>query len=278
VSDVETPAKIGRVLAIAGSDSGGGAGIQADLKTVTAHGGFAASALTAVTVQNTMGVEDVHMLPTDLVVAQVRSVLDDIGADVIKTGMLGTKETVSAVSELLAEVSEDIPIVCDPVVAAKGGERLMSDEVIEEMKRRLLLHVRVITPNIMEAEILTRLSIENVDDMKRAGERMLSFGCEATVIKGGHLKGDMVRDVLVSFDGDAIFESPRLQSRNTHGTGCVLAAAIAANMASGQEVEEAIRNARTYVRKAIELAPGFGQGHGPMHLGWTATPPRGEGE
>jgi hydroxymethylpyrimidine/phosphomethylpyrimidine kinase len=258
---------IGRVLIIAGSDSGGGAGIQADIKTVTALGGFAMTAVTAITVQNTLGVTGIHPIPLDLVSAQARAVLDDIGADTIKTGMLGTVQMVETVSGLIDAYSA-IPAIIDPVMIAKGGHPLLEAKGIAAIRDLLVPRATLLTPNAPEAAALTGLSVESLDDLRRAGEALLKLGAKAILMKGGHLAGDRVTDLLVTLDGETLFEGPRIQTRHTHGTGCTLASACATGLAQGLTLPEAVRRARAYVVEAMRTAPGLGQGHGPLNHGW----------
>jgi len=257
---------LGRVLIIAGSDSGGGAGVQADIKTVTALGGYAATAITAVTVQNTLGVTGVHAIPLDVIEAQARAVLDDIGADVIKTGMLGDAATVALVARLLEEFA--IPAVIDPVMVAKGGASLLAAEAVVMVRDRLVPRATLLTPNAPEAEALTGLTVTTTDDLRRAGDALLAMGARAVLMKGGHVDGDRVVDVLMTADGETVFEGERIKSRNTHGTGCTLASACAAGIAQGLPLPAAVARAWDYVHEAMLRAPGFGAGHGPLDHGW----------
>ena len=257
---------LGRVLTIAGSDSGGGAGVQADIKTVTALGGYAASAITAVTVQNTLGVTGVHPVPLEVIEAQVRAVLDDIGADVIKTGMLGDAVTVDLVAGLLEAFA--IPAVIDPVMVAKGGASLLAAEAVGRVRDRLVPCAALLTPNAPEAEALTGLTVATTDDLRRAGEALLAMGAKAVLMKGGHVAGDRVVDVLMTADGETIFEGERIAGRHTHGTGCTLASACATGIAQGLPLPAAVARAWDYVHEAILRAPGFGAGHGPLDHGW----------
>jgi len=254
-----------RVLIIAGSDSGGGAGIQADIKTCAAFGAYAATAITAVTAQNTIGVQKVEALSAEMVGAQIDSVLSDIGADVIKIGMVANQEIIDVVAEKLDDVSAYI--VLDPVMVATSGDKLLEDGAINAMKEKLIPLCDVITPNVPEAEILTGLKIEDVDDLGKAGAKLLEMGAYAAVMKGGHLDGKMVVDVLVSEDENAVMTAPRIRSKHTHGTGCTLASAIAANMALGAPLDEAVNIAREFVFEAIRSAPKLGAGHGPLNHG-----------
>ncbi|VAV87464.1 Hydroxymethylpyrimidine phosphate kinase ThiD [hydrothermal vent metagenome] len=254
-----------RILSIAGSDSGGGAGVQADIKTITALGGYAASAITAITAQNTLGVSQIEILSPALVRAQIIAVLDDIGADMIKIGMLGSADMVVMVAETLR--NQGIPIVLDPVMVAKGGADLVCKSAIASLAKNLLPQASLVTPNIPEAQILSGIKIKTLADQRAAAEKLLTLGPQAVLVKGGHLPGDILRDVLLWQTGEAIFEGKRLQTRHTHGTGCTLASAIATYLAQGLQLEEAVRLARKYLQNAIANAPGFGAGHGPLDHG-----------
>ncbi len=260
---------IGRVLIIAGSDSGGGAGIQADIKTVTALGGYAMTAVTAITVQNTLGVHGVHAIPLEIVAAQMREVLEDIGADVLKTGMLGTAETVETVARAIDDFASEIPLVVDPVMIAKGGHALLEPGAIDTVRALMLPRAALVTPNAPEAEALTGTAVTDLDGQKRAGEKLLALGAHAALVKGGHIDGPLLRDVLVSDAGFTVLESPRIATRATHGTGCTLASAIAVKLAQGERLEAAVRAAREYLLEAIRRAPVLGAGHGPLDHGWT---------
>jgi hydroxymethylpyrimidine/phosphomethylpyrimidine kinase len=255
------------VLTIAGSDSGGGAGIQADIKTITALGGYAMTAITAITVQNTLGVSDVFPIPPKIVRAQIDAVLSDLGADVLKIGMLGDAATIEVVAEAIKEYAA--PLVLDPVMIAKGGAKLLADDAVDALIAKLLPRAFVVTPNAPEAERLTGMTVNDVDSQQRAGERLLELGAQAALIKGGHIDGPEVRDVLVTKNGVEIFASPRIETKATHGTGCTLASAIATHLAHGAVLDLAVLWARDYLMAAIEHAPGFGAGHGPVNHGWT---------
>jgi len=257
---------LGRVLIIAGSDSGGGAGVQADIKAVTAMGGYAATAITAITVQNTLGVHGVHPLPLDLIEAQARAVLDDIGADAIKTGMLGSREVVERVAAILD--SSAAPAVVDPVMVAKGGQSLLADDAVGAVKALMIPRAALLTPNAPEAEALTGLDVSDLDGQRRAGEFLLGLGAKAVLMKGGHIPGETVVDVLVTPTGETLLEGPRVDTRHTHGTGCTLASACAAGLAKGLPLETAVAEAWAYVAEAIRRAPGLGGGHGPLDHGW----------
>ena len=253
---------IARVLIVAGSDSGGGAGIQADVKTVTMLGGYAATAVTALTVQNSLGVSGILPVPPAFVQAQMRAVIDDIGADIVKIGMLGSAAMIAAVADVLADSS--MPVVLDPVMVAKGGAALLDDSAHRAMIDRLLPLAAVLTPNIPELVTLTGRTIETEADAVAAGRELVSTGVCAVLVKGGHLDGDEVIDWLLTPDFEQRFTAPRIHSRHTHGTGCTLASAIATALAQGQTLSDAVAQARTYVRTAIKAAPGLGAGHGPL--------------
>lgn len=257
----------GRVLVIAGSDSGGGAGIQADIKTVTMLGGYAATAVTAITVQNTLGVTGVTPIPVDVIEAQGRVVLDDIGADAIKTGMLGDVETVETVARLIDHAG-GVPSVIDPVMIAKGGAALLPPRALSAITSLLVPRSALLTPNAPEAATLTGLVTETTDDLRRAGEALLAMGAKAVMMKGGHVAGEHVVDVLMWPGGEAVFEGARIDTRHTHGTGCTLASACATGLAQGLPLRDAVARAWAYVREALLRAPGFGAGHGPLDHGW----------
>jgi len=259
----------GRVLIIAGSDSGGGAGIQADIKAVTCLGGFAATAITALTAQNTLGVSGIHEVPSDFVTAQMEAVLSDIGADCIKTGMLASAAIVEAVAEALVVLAPDVPLVLDPVMVAKGGAALLADSAAGALATRLIPRARLLTPNIPEAEVLLGRAIPDLAAMERAAADLLALGPRAVLLKGGHMEGDLLVDVLADGDGLRRFTGRRIASRSTHGTGCTLASAIACGLAQGLALDAAVARARAYVVKAIETAPGLGRGHGPLNHGHT---------
>jgi hydroxymethylpyrimidine/phosphomethylpyrimidine kinase len=261
----------GRVLIVAGSDSGGGAGIQADIKAVTMLGGYAATAIAALTVQNTLGVSDVLAVPPAFVQAQMRAVLGDIGVDVVKTGMLGDAAMVTAVADVLAAYPP-VPIVIDPVMVAKGGARLLDEAAVGAVKARLLPIATLLTPNTPELEALTGRTIRSETDAVAAGRALVEAGARAVLVKGGHLEGDEVADWLLGAEGEHRFASPRLATRHTHGTGCTLASAIACGLAKGQPLLDAVVAARAYVQSAIRAAPGLGQGHGPLGHNFAVTP------
>jgi hydroxymethylpyrimidine/phosphomethylpyrimidine kinase len=256
-------------LTIAGSDSGGGAGIQADLKTFAAHGVFGTSAITAVTAQNTLGVVCWQALPADLVTAQIEAVIGDIGADAVKIGMLATAAIVEAVAAAIRAL--DLPqVVVDPVMIAKGGDRLLDPDAVAALAE-LLPTAHVVTPNVPEAEVLAGISVRSVEDMRHAGERILRLGPRVVLVKGGHLEGPDSIDVVCTASGTFEIRRPRILTRHTHGTGCTLSSAIAANLALGLADREAIEAARDYLDGAIRHAPGLGSGHGPLNHFWRAV-------
>jgi len=258
---------LGRVLIVAGSDSSGGAGIQADLKTVGALGGYGATAITAITVQDTLGVHQVQPLSPVLMTAQARVVLDDIGADCFKLGMLGDRAMAEAVADLL-DAYPDIPAVVDPVMVAKGGAALSEQGAVPTMIARLLPRAALFTPNAPEAAVLTGLVIETTEDLQRAGEVLLGMGARAVLMKGGHVEGPRVIDLLMTPRSEVRFESGRIVTRHTHGTGCTLSSACATGLAQGLGLEAAVARARDYLLGAILHAPGLGAGHGPLNHAW----------
>ena len=255
------------VLTIAGSDSGGGAGIQADIKTISALGCFAASASTAITVQNTVGVTGIHSVPAEIVRDQIKAVMDDIGPDVIKIGMIHTKELAIIIAETLRQYPT-VPVIFDPVMAATSGDKLIESETIAALQEYLFPLATVVTPNIDEATILSGLMIRNVDDMKEASHRILQTGCKAVLLKGGHLKGETVFDLYIDQSGkELLFKSDYIPTHNVHGTGCTLSAAIASYRAIGYAIEEAVQHAHIYIHEAIEHGKDVktGNGHGPLN-------------
>jgi hydroxymethylpyrimidine/phosphomethylpyrimidine kinase len=258
----------GRVLAIGGSDSGAGAGVQADLKTVMALGGYATTAITAITVQDTRAVHAVFPVPADVVEAQARAALDDIGADALKCGMLGSRAAVEAVARLLEGPAAGIPAVIDPVLKSTSGRDLFEPEAVAALKTLLLPGAALVTPNMPEAEALTGLAVASLDDRRRAAEALLRVGAGAVLIKGGHAPGPRVIDLLLTPDGETLFEGERIETRHTHGTGCTLAAASACGLAMGLPLAEAVAEAWAFTAEAIRRAPGLGRGHGPLDHGW----------
>ena len=258
---------VARVLTIAGSDSGGGAGIQADLKTITALGGFGMSVITALTAQNTLGVHGIHEIPTAFIEQQFDAVATDIGVDAAKTGMLSSSEIMEVVAKKIEQYGIK-KLVVDPVMVAKGGAMLIREEAKKTLINRLLPLACVITPNIPEAEKLTGMTIATIEEMEKAARAIHRMGATNVFLKGGHLSGDAL-DIL--YDGSAFhcFTSERIDTKNTHGTGCTTSAAIATGLAQGMDVYEAVRRAKEYITAAIRASFSIGSGHGPTnHMAW----------
>ncbi|MCH5174109.1 MAG: bifunctional hydroxymethylpyrimidine kinase/phosphomethylpyrimidine kinase [Bacteroidales bacterium] len=254
-----------KVLAIAGSDSGGGAGIQADIKSISATGSYAATAITAVTVQNTLGVEAVHPVPVEIISAQIRCVLSDIGADAVKIGMLHSAEVVLAVRDALSSVPN---IVLDPVMVSTSGHRLIEDAAVQTLAEELLPLARVITPNIPEAEILAGVKIRSQEELPSIARRLSCGGRVSVLMKAGHLTDDRLVDVFYNAEDDRIIELPseRIHTPNTHGTGCTLSSAFASYIAQGLGLDDAARAAKDYIAGAIASGARYelGHGHGPV--------------
>ena len=250
-------------MTIAGSDSGGGAGIQADLKAFAAMGVYGASVVTAITAQNTMQVTAVHEVPVDVITAQIRAVLSDMGADAVKTGMLSSNSIIETVADEL-ESSGVEQLVVDPVMVAKSGDSLLRTDAVEALKSRLLPLATVVTPNIPEAEVLTGASIQTREDSRRAAEAVHGMGPRVVVVKGGHLAGPPT-DLFYDGEGFRELHAPRIDTKNTHGTGCTFASAIAAGLAKGLGPWDAVVQAKTFITEAIQNAYPVGQGHGPVN-------------
>lgn len=263
MADVPASTALVRVLTIAGSDPSGGAGIQADIKTITALGGYAMAAITALTAQNTQGVKGVYPVPADFVAQQVQLCLEDIGVDAVKTGMLYDADIIAAIAVLLKQYP--VTLVLDPVMIAKGGAPLLQKQAVHALKAHLLPQAFLVTPNIPEAVALTGIAIYNQTDAEKAAKVLLAMGAKNVLIKGGHGAGETLVDVLVTADGVQAFPVPRIDSRHTHGTGCTLASAIATRLAQGKAMSQAVQQAQAYVQRAILQAPGFGKGHGPLN-------------
>jgi len=251
-------------LTIAGSDSGGGAGIQADLKTFSALGVYGMSVLTSITAQNTIGVQGVHDLPPDFVGLQIDSVMQDIGADAVKTGMLSNAQIIKIVSKKIKEYQVR-NLVIDPVMITKGGDRLLREDAVKELKEDLIPLAIVVTPNFSEAEVLSGLRIQNIEDMKEAAREIYKLGAKNVLVKGGHLLSEEAIDLLYNGQTFSEFKAERIDTKNTHGTGCTLSSAIAAELAKGKEVEEAIKIAKRYITLAIKNSLTIGHGHGPLN-------------
>lgn len=268
------PGRYARVLSIAGSDSGGGAGIQADLKTIAAHGCYGMTAITALTAQNTQGVRAVHPVPVAHLVQEMDAVADDIGVDAVKTGMLATPEVVRAVVAAIQRHAWT-QVVVDPVMVATSGDMLMAEETVSVIVETLFPCATLVTPNLDEAECLLGQRITEVAQLLPAAQRLIGLGARAVLLKGGHLPGNEVVDLLLTADGHHLhLASPRIASVNVHGTGCTLSAAIACQLALGQPLPQAVRAARSYILQAIETgaAVRMGQGHGPLNHGFAPSP------
>jgi hydroxymethylpyrimidine/phosphomethylpyrimidine kinase len=265
-----------RVLSIAGSDSGGGAGIQADLKTFSALGCYGMTAITAITAQNTVGVRAIHSIPVDMLRAQIDAVVEDIGVDAVKIGMLATPEAVEAVADAIRFHSLR-HVVLDPVMVATSGDRLIAPQTADFLVRELFPLATVVTPNLDEAALLLGRSIDGIDALEEAAQGLLALGARGIVLKGGHLPGDWVVDLLALRDGTRKrLESARIHTHNGHGTGCTLSSAIAAQLALGQNLPQAVESARGYILGAIAAGAVVrtGHGHGPLNHGFAPVPQR----
>ena len=256
--------RIPTAMTIAGSDSGGGAGIQADLKTFAALGVYGTSAITAITAQNTLGVTAIHEVPVEIIAAQIDAILTDIGADAVKTGMLSSSAIIETVAREL-ERHGVTRLVVDPVMVAKDGKRLLQEDAVDALRTRLLPLAAVVTPNVPEAEVLAGITIRTPEDAREAARKIVALGAKSVVVKGGHLSGTHATDLF--YDGKEFREytAQRLDTKNTHGTGCTFASAIAAGLAKGLPLPEAIAQAKTYVTDAIRASLAIGSGHGPLN-------------
>jgi len=257
-----------RVLTIAGSDSGGGAGIQADLKTFSALGCYGMSVITALTAQNTKGVTGIHPVPPSFAEKQMEAVFSDIGTDAVKIGMLYSAELIQAVAHQLKKYNVQ-KIVLDPVMVAQSGDKLLQEEAIDAIRQHLIPLCTIITPNLPEASVLLEKEIHTTDDMKNAAKSLSRYGCESVLVKGGHLEGIDSPDILYLAKSDryVVLNKERIQTRNTHGTGCTLSSAIAAFLAKSSDIEESVRQAKDFIHQAIAAGAGYqiGHGHGPVH-------------
>lgn len=257
---------IPNVLSIAGSDPSGGAGIQADIKSISANGGYAMAVLTGLTAQNTDGVKGVSLVEPDFVRAQIKAIRDDIRIDAVKIGMLGDARVIEAVAGALEGV--EAPIVLDPVMVARSGDRLLADQAVTALRELLVPRAAVITPNLPEAaDLLGVAEATDLDGMRQQATALLELGCGAVLIKGGHLGQGDATDLLLSGDGETVLSAPRSDTRNTHGTGCTLSSALATQIARGADLTEAVREAKAYISAAIAAADtlSVGGGHGPVH-------------
>ncbi|NIP30709.1 MAG: bifunctional hydroxymethylpyrimidine kinase/phosphomethylpyrimidine kinase [Candidatus Dadabacteria bacterium] len=257
-----------RALTIAGSDSGGGAGIQADLKTFTSLKVYGSSVITAITAQNTLGIARLYDLPVNLIELQLNSVITDIGCDSVKIGMLSNNETVELISNKIAEYKLQ-KIVLDPVIESKGGTKLLKEDAINSLKNNLIPKSFIITPNVPEAELLANIPIRNIKDMKKAARELIKLKCKNVLIKGGHLP-ESKESIDILYDGNNFFEfsSKRITTKNTHGTGCTYSAAISANLAKGMNALDAVEHAKIYITQAISNSFDIGKGSGPLNHFW----------
>ena len=253
-----------KVLIIAGSDSSGGAGIQADIKTVTAFGSYATTAITAITAQNTKGVKKIISVPTEIVQEQIKMILDDIGAQAVKIGMLHNANIIKGVYKILKKYKLK-NIILDPVMIAKGGTRLINNSSIKYLKKLLIPFCTLVTPNIPEAEVLTGYSISSKEDMIKAAKKILNMGAKNVLLKGGHLKNKMIFDILVTRKEIKIFKKRKIKTKNTHGTGCTLSSALAACISQKKNLHNSCKISLNYVDKAISTAPTYGKGFGPLN-------------
>ncbi len=253
-----------KVLIIAGSDSSGGAGIQADIKTVSSLGSYAMSAITAITSQNTTGVKSIFHISALEISKQIEFTSQDIKPDAIKIGMLSNAKVINAILKSLKKINVK-KIILDPVMVAKGGARLISKKSVKILREKLIKKVTLITPNIPEAEILTNQKIKSIDDMMIAGKKLLEMGANNVLIKGGHLKSRFTYDILLQKNKISIFKNKKIKSKNTHGTGCTLSSAIATHFSCGKSLKKSCENAIKYVNQAIKNAPKYGKGYGPVN-------------
>jgi len=257
--------KLARIMTIAGSDSGGGAGIQGDIKTITALGGFATSAITAITAQNTLGVNNILNIPLKMIEDQILAILDDIGADAIKIGMLSNKNIIICVANLLSKINKNIPIVLDPVMVAKGGHKLLDSGAEETLIKKLMPLCSIITPNIPEAEVITGKKINNIKDLEATGKMIIKMGINNVLMKGGHLKESTLTDILINKNKVQYFKNDKIITKNSHGTGCTLSSAIACGMGQKMSLNFAVKRAHAFVNKSIKYAPNIGKGNGPLN-------------
>ena len=265
---------MGRVLVVAGSDSGGGAGIQADIKSIMAQGAYASTVITALTAQNTQGVDDILDIPAAFIARQMQTVMADIGADVVKTGMLNRRDVIETIAQRM-DASDAPPMIVDPVMVATSGDRLLQDDAADVLSELLVNKAYLVTPNLPEASLMTRRDVETLDDMKRAADTLMNKGTHATLIKGGHGGERVIYDLLALQSGFEVFEHERLETKNTHGTGCTLASALAGQLSNQRvsaedgaalDITRACEIALAYVHQAIATAPdNIGQGHGPLN-------------
>jgi len=257
--------KLAKIMTIAGSDSGGGAGIQGDIKTISSLGGYATSAITAITAQNTIGVKSILNIPINMIEAQITVILEDIGTDAIKIGMLSNEKIIHCVTKVISTLKKKIPIVLDPVMVAKGGHKLLDKGAEKALINKLMPFCTIITPNIPEAEVITGIKINNINDLEIAGQSIIKMGINNILMKGGHLDDKMLTDILITRDNIEYFESERIITQNSHGTGCTLSSAIACGLGQKLTLKESINRAHKYVYKSILNAPNIGKGNGPLN-------------
>lgn len=256
------------VLTIAGSDCSGGAGIQADIKTISALGAYAASAITAITVQNTLGVTDIHPIPATFVEGQIISVLTDIRPNAVKIGMVNDIEIIHSIATCMHKYKPK-HIIFDPVMVSSSGRRLIDENTFESLVKELIPETTLITPNLNEAEVLIGHPVTNINDMQRAAKELLKYGSQAVLVKGGHLQGGNMVDVLQvrQHESPFLFSAPQIESKNTHGTGCTLSSAIATYLALGENIEQAVKKAKNYLYEGLSAGKDIhiGEGHGPLN-------------
>jgi len=257
--------KLAKIMTIAGSDSGGGAGIQGDIKTITSLGGYATSAITAITAQNTLGVKSVLNISINMIEEQITAILEDIGTDAIKIGMLSNEKIINCVVKLLSNLKKKIPIVLDPVMVAKGGHKLLDAGAETALINELMPLCTIITPNIPEAEVITGIKINDALDLENAGRSIIDMGINNVLMKGGHLNSSKLTDVLITNNNIEYFNNNKINTKNSHGTGCTLSSAIACGLGQKLTLKESVKRAHLYVYKSILNAPNIGKGNGPLN-------------
>jgi len=257
--------KLAKIMTIAGSDSGGGAGIQGDIKTITSLGGYATSAITAITAQNTLGVKSVLNVSINMIEEQITAILEDIGTDAIKIGMLSNEKIINCVVKLLSNLKKKIPIVLDPVMVAKGGHKLLDAGAETALINELMPLCTIITPNIPEAEVITGIKINDALDLENAGRSIIDMGINNVLMKGGHLNSSKLTDVLITNNNIEYFNNNKINTKNSHGTGCTLSSAIACGLGQKLTLKESVKRAHSYVYKSILNAPNIGKGNGPLN-------------
>ncbi len=257
--------KLAKIMTIAGSDSGGGAGIQGDIKTISALGGYATTAITAITAQNTVGVKNILNIPINMIEEQINAIIDDIGTDAIKIGMLSNEKIINCVAKIISTFNKKIPIVLDPVMVAKGGHKLLDIGAEKALINKLMPLCTIITPNIPEAEVITGLKINNINDLETMGKSIIKMRIDNVLMKGGHLDSDILTDILITRNSTEYFKSKKIITKNSHGTGCTLSSAIACGLGQQLSLKKSINRAHKYVYKSILNAPNIGKGNGPLN-------------